>query len=80
MDVGFIKMITVVVLLTVVAFIAMFVGIAGNDHAARLILVFGQMMVLGGALAYIIFIDSKKRWPGVPIFARIGRVMSFHRG
>ena len=37
-------------------------------------------LIMVGALAYIVFFDSKKRWPGVGLFDRFARVVTFYRG
>lgn len=39
----------------------------------------GTMLVLVGAVLYITFIDSKKRWPNVRPFTRFSRVVTFYR-
>jgi hypothetical protein len=33
-----------------------------------------------GIMAYIVFIDSRKRWPGVGVFERFSRIITFYRG
>ena len=40
----------------------------------------GTALIVVGTLLYIVFIDSKKRWPGVNAFQRYARVVTFYRG
>lgn len=70
------------------AFVVFMAALAAN-------LVLGVVLVLAGvpypgaaitavivlvAVAYVVFVDSRGRWPGVPWYARLGRVLTFHRG
>ncbi len=38
---------------------------------------FGMALVVLGTFAYIAFYDSRKRWPGVPLLRRLGRLLPF---
>jgi hypothetical protein len=32
-----------------------------------------------GFIGYVVVVDSRKRWPGVPWWARLSRVLTFYR-
>jgi len=67
-------------LLMVVA-IAVFMYFAGyGATAATLFSNLATVLVIAIAMTYIVFIDSKHRWPGVPLGERFHRVMTFYRG
>lgn len=38
-----------------------------------------NLMVIATALAYVVFVDSRKRWPGIPWHKRFTRVVTFYR-
>jgi hypothetical protein len=40
----------------------------------------GTLAVVMVAFGYIVFRDSRRRWPGVPFLIRVGRVLTFYRG
>lgn len=48
-------------------------------NVAYCISLFGTVVVVFGVLAYVVFIDSKRRWPNVPTFDRFARVITFYR-
>ena len=48
--------------------------------AAQLISRTGCLLVVLGAFAYAVFVDSKGRWPGVSAWQRYVRVVTFYRG
>jgi hypothetical protein len=53
--------------------------LAGQMVIAQLFSMFGTIEVLAGMMIWIVFIDSKKRWPRVGWFDRFARVITFYR-
>ncbi len=39
----------------------------------------GSLVWMLGFLAYVVFVDSRHRWPGVRAFHRYARVITFYR-
>ena len=51
----------------------------GYQHYARIGPLMGFLLVFVGAIIYVIFVDSKKRWPGVGWFQRWTRFITLQR-
>ena len=64
-------------LLVIVIAFSLFV--AGFPNAAAEAGGFGALFVLFGWLLYVVFVDSKERWPGVSAFKRYSNVITFKR-
>lgn len=68
--------ITGLVLLIPIVFATLYIW--GADTAFWInYLLYGVYMI--GALLYVVFWDSRKRWPGVSWSVRLSRVMTFYR-
>lgn len=68
-----------IVLLSSVLVGAATLGLVGQIIAAQLFSMFGTIGVLAGMMIWIVFIDSRNRWPSVGWFNRFTRVITFYR-
>lgn len=51
----------------------------GFKTAAYIVGYAGPLVVLAVAMLFIVFVDSKKRWPKANAFTRYSRVITFYR-
>ena len=57
----------------------MVLHLMGKQGAAWAVSTFGTMFVIIGVLFYVVFWDSKKRWPGLTPFQRWTKMVNFQR-
>lgn len=69
-----------VLLLTMACCLLAILGVPHMVGLAQIIGQGGTLAVVIFALGYIAFRDSAKRWPDVPFWVRLGRVLTFYRG
>jgi len=62
----------VVCVATLVAF-----GLTGTGAVTMAIAYLGPLAVIGVAMCYVVFRDSKKRWPNESAFTRFAYVITF---
>ena len=58
--------------------IAMWCG--ANPAKVAILIQFSTFAIMMLTLAYIVFLDSRKRWPGVGAFERFSRIVTFYLG
>lgn len=69
------------------ALVVFFLGVFSGNHdtyermslIAYAISYGGTCLTILGTVLWIVFIDSKRRWPNVPAFDRFARVVTFYR-
>lgn len=62
-----------------VMILALVLEICSYQDIAMLVSLFGTAGVLAICLAYIVFFDSRRRWPDCSTFERFARVVTFYR-
>lgn len=66
------SLVAVIVVTTVLFF-------AGYRHEAHFIGAVAPLLVLFSGLIYVVFVHSRKRWPGLRWWQRAVRVLTFQR-
>lgn len=66
-----------IALLTINVFVTTFFAAAGWTGAATISGYLGTSLILAGTMFYIVFFDSKKRWPSKSAFDRYASVITF---
>lgn len=70
---------SVVVPLFITIILSAYLQLSGYDKAAIMVSVGGTALSLYCGFAYVVFIDSKKRWPGLTWIQRLTKVVFFER-
>lgn len=69
-----------VVPLIIVTGISVVIGLGGQERQAELFNIIGLSVLMIWTVSYIVFDDSKKRWPETSLLVRIGRLFTFYKG
>ncbi len=75
------KQFLVLVVLLIMVMIAATVvfALTGNSELTQAVSMSGTALVLMGCMVYVVFFDSKRRWPDANARERFAKVMTFQR-
>ncbi len=69
----------IVLPLCTLIFVCLIIGLKGHLLLAQLLSWGGTMVILSYNVCWIVFADSKRRWPNRSAFERFARLMTFYR-
>lgn len=73
---GFIVLLAGISLIMIASIVTFFTV---SEDVAWMISTPGTVLWVVAVYLWVVIVDSRKRWPGVPLYIRAGRVMFMHR-